>query len=368
MHTVSIVLPTYNGAKYIRQSIESIRNQVYTDWELILVDDCSQDNTLEILWEYEKQDDRIQVIHNETNRKLPTSLNIGFKHANGKYLTWTSDDNIYLPHALAVMVDRLENSDTVMVCADMYIMDENGEIKPEFVSRYKDEELCRRNTVGACFLYRRDVFDRVGVYDTTLFYVEDYDYWLRIKQRYGKIERIDQVLYKFRYHEGSLSFSKKKEVQEALYFLRKKHLEFILKDLQNQKELLVALYYEMMEMQILDVEMQEQIQSLLPGLKHDTLGEHGRYIILGSGKYGRMALDNLKDKAVCFADNDSIKVGGFIGGKKIISYDEMLSMNSQYDIMIAVHSDKMYQLIHQLSESGINRYCSIHAYMFSIYR
>ncbi len=362
MPTVSIVLPTYNGEKYIRQSVDSICGQTYTDWELFIVDDCSEDCTLEIAREYEKNDSRIHVIHNTVNKKLPASLNIGFRHTAGKYLTWTSDDNMYLPEALSVMVQRLKMSDTAMVCADMYFIDETGEIKPGIVSGYRDKELCRYNTVGACFLYRREVLDSVGDYDTGLFYVEDYDYWLRIKQQYGRIERIDRILYKYRYHDDSLTFSKKGNVQSALYKLRKKHLDFILADLKNEKGLLAALYYEMLENRLLDLELKGRIQSVLPELKNDKTGTRGKYMILGAGKYGKMALSLLGDAAVCFADNDPVKTGTCIEGKKIISYEEMLSLTGQYDVMIAVHEDKVYQLIHQLQESGIAGYCTYQTY------
>ena len=105
MPKVSIVLPTYNGEEYIRQSIDSIRNQTFEDWELIIVNDYSTDGTSLIIREYEKKDSRIIVIENSENKKLPASLNIGFRSATGKYFTWTSDDNRYLPNALQCMVE-----------------------------------------------------------------------------------------------------------------------------------------------------------------------------------------------------------------------------------------------------------------------
>ena len=128
MPKISIILPTYNGQQYIGEAIESIIEQTFQDWELIIVDDCSSDNTLDIIRKYEKQDLRIKVIHNDVNKKLPASLNIGFKYAKGMYLTWTSDDNMYLPDALYNMEQYLnDNSDKVMVCARYSIINENGE-------------------------------------------------------------------------------------------------------------------------------------------------------------------------------------------------------------------------------------------------
>ena len=103
---VSIVLPTYNGAsKYLRQAIESCLNQTYRDIELIVVDDCSTDSTPDVVRSF--NDPRIRYVRNETNQRLPRSLNIGFALTTGEYLTWTSDDNEFLPEAVDVMLDFL---------------------------------------------------------------------------------------------------------------------------------------------------------------------------------------------------------------------------------------------------------------------
>lgn len=362
MPTVTIVLPSYNGSKYIRDSINSIREQTFTDWELIIVDDCSEDNTLEIVKKYEEKDNRIRIIHNEINRKLPASLNIGFKHATGRYLTWTSDDNIYLPKALAVMVKRLESLNVPMVCADEYLIDESGNIKTNVVLKYNGQ-LCRCNTIGACFLYRREILDSIGDYDTGLFCIEDYDYWLRIKKKYGHIERIDQVLYKYRTHNSSLSFTKREEVRIAFIKLRKKHLDFILEEYDGRKELLFAFYYELLELRQLDQELKEKIQNYLPELKNDTLGKKGKYIILGAGQYGEEALKKVEEEVIFFADNNLTKVGKLKCGKKILSFKEMVCLSKQYDIMIAIYCDNVYQLVHQLSKNGIERYCTLQTYI-----
>lgn len=363
MPTVSIVLPTYNGSRYIRESIDSILGQTYTDWELIIVDDCSTDDTLEIVRGYESMDSRIRVIHNVINRKLPGALNVGFENAGGKYLTWTSDDNEYLPSALAVMVGRLEASDAVMVCADEYVMDEKGMVKKDVVLTHIDEELCRRNTVRACFLYRREVLDSIGNYDTLLYCVEDYDYWLRIKQKYGRIDRIDQVLYKYRYHDAALTITKKEKIFTALKQLRRKHLNFILEDLKNKKGILCAFYYDLIEAHAMEEDIRKRIQAVYPALVNDRLGTKGKYIIFGSGWFGSKALDALGDAVAYFADNNLDKVGSHKEGKEIVSFEKMLSMKEEYDIMPAVRKENLYQLIDQLTESGVTRYCTLQTYL-----
>lgn len=94
---ISIVLPIYNGEKYMKQSIDSVINQTYANWELLIVDDGSTDNTAAIAREYAEKDNRIKYYKNPQNMRLPKTLNRGFSLATGDYLTWTSDDNYYYP-------------------------------------------------------------------------------------------------------------------------------------------------------------------------------------------------------------------------------------------------------------------------------
>ncbi len=123
---VSIVMPVFNGEKYLREAVDSVLRQNFADWKLILVNDCSTDATPVIMEEYQAKDGRIRIIHNETNQKLPRSLNIGFDHARGRYFTWTSDDNRYKPQALSEMFSHLEgNADIGLVYADMDYIDSN---------------------------------------------------------------------------------------------------------------------------------------------------------------------------------------------------------------------------------------------------
>ena len=100
---ISIVLPIYNGEKYMKQSIDSVINQTYANWELLIVDDGSTDNTAAIAREYAEKDNRIKYYKNPQNMRLPKTLNRGFSLATGDYLTWTSDDNYYYPTALEIM-------------------------------------------------------------------------------------------------------------------------------------------------------------------------------------------------------------------------------------------------------------------------
>ena len=125
---VSIVLPIYNGEKYMRQSIDSVIAQTYTNWELLIVDDGSTDGTAAIAMEYAEKDARIRYHKNPQNMRLPRTLNRGFSLAKGDYLTWTSDDNYYYPTAIEKMVNCLKNDQREFVFASCDIIDEDDKI------------------------------------------------------------------------------------------------------------------------------------------------------------------------------------------------------------------------------------------------
>src|SRR6476660_8627759 len=107
---ISVILPTHNGTRYLREAIESCLCQTHESWELIIVDDASTDDTPRIIADYAAGDGRIRTIRNARNLRLPASLNVGFSHARGKFLTWTSDDNCYRRQALGEMLAFLEEN------------------------------------------------------------------------------------------------------------------------------------------------------------------------------------------------------------------------------------------------------------------
>ena len=124
--SISIILPTYNGATYIRESLDSCLNQSFQDLELIVVVDGSTDDTEAILSSY--SDPRLHVFKQD-NQGLAVALNAGSAQARGRFLSWTSDDNIYLPEAMAVMWQHLqEHPQAAMVCTDCLVIDDSGKI------------------------------------------------------------------------------------------------------------------------------------------------------------------------------------------------------------------------------------------------
>ena len=207
---VSIILPVYNGAQYIRQSIDSCLDQTFTDFELIIVDDCSTDETPDIIREY--QDQRIKYIRNENNQRLPRSLNIGFSHATGDYLTWTSDDNIYLPEAIERMVNVLDDHKYEFVYADILALHDDRKEAAQHEHLQGPGKLNLSNSVRACFLYTRNVMNQVGKYDPDMELIEDYDFWVRVEKKFD-MYHIDQPLYYYRYHKQQLYTARNREIK-----------------------------------------------------------------------------------------------------------------------------------------------------------
>ena len=209
---VSIILPVYNGERYLEESIESIINQTYSAWELIILDDCSDDRTSEIAKGYVEKDSRIKYIRNESNLKLPRNLNKGFSLSKGDYLTWTSDDNIFLPNALDKMVQALKEENTDFVFASCRIIDDYGkEVEYIMVDDSSRKRIVGENSVGACFMYTRKIYNEVGDYNPDLVLVEDFDYWQRICGKY-RFSIISSIQYKYRWHQNALTTTMKQDV------------------------------------------------------------------------------------------------------------------------------------------------------------
>jgi glycosyltransferase involved in cell wall biosynthesis len=189
--SISIILPTYNGSTHIRESLDSCLNQSFQDLELIVVIDGSTDDTEAIV--NSCTDPRLRVFKQD-NQGLPASLNAGFAQARGRFLTWTSDDNIYLPEAMGVMWHYLqEHPQAAMVCTDCLLIDDKG------------KTFSYTRTTWACFLYRAEAAALAGPYRPEFRLVEDIDFFLRLRHYAGPIDRIPRPYYKYRDHKMSLS-------------------------------------------------------------------------------------------------------------------------------------------------------------------
>lgn len=223
---VSIVLPVYNGETVLGEAIESVLAQTYTNIELLIVNDCSTDDSEKIIDFYVNKDSRVKKINNIQNLKLPASLNVGFQKATGDYWTWTSDDNMYKENAIECMVNCLENDKNIcLVYTDYTVIDISGKKLYKQITG-KPKELAQGNCIGACFLYRRESAINVGNYDINLFLAEDYDYWIRLYKQ-GDLYHLNMDLYYYRQHENSLSATQKERIEIQTFRVWEKNFIFL---------------------------------------------------------------------------------------------------------------------------------------------
>lgn len=206
MSTVSVVLPTYNGARYIAQALDAVLRQTYRDLEILVVDGGSTDGTIDVVTSY--RDGRIRILRQDGNvGRLPGALNLGFADAKGTYLTWTQDDDCLSPGAIQTLVDFLDrNPDVDFAYCDYWLADESG--RPiRRIAVQPPEFLRESNSVGHCFLYRRGVYEGVGEQNTTDAYlVHDYEYWVRVSLDFTmRVCSVSEPLYFHRMHSANLS-------------------------------------------------------------------------------------------------------------------------------------------------------------------
>lgn len=246
--TISIVLPTYNGSKYIRKSIESCLHQSFTDFELIVVNDCSTDDTLSIVQEYAKEDARIRIINNEFNKKLPLSLNAGFEKAQGQYFTWTSDDNFYAPEALKILYHTMHADSSIdLVYTDYYIIDDNDKVIGTRNFGDVNQSFNRWLGAGACFLYKKEIHWANNGYNPAAFLIEDYDFFCRAFMKFNFKYLATPEHYYYREHGGSLTATHKITVNDISKIFLERNLPGLEKKLSLHEIGLVyrklAVYY-----------------------------------------------------------------------------------------------------------------------------
>ena len=201
---ISIIMAVYNCAPTLREAIDSILNQTYTNWEFIICDDCSTDNTLEIVKEYEaKYPDKFKVIQNETNSKLSFSLNHCLEYAQGEFIARMDGDDISVPDRFEKQVKYLrEHPDVDLVSSLVQRFSDEGLAdvisKPEFPDRFT-----QRNQVAfnhATVMTYKYVYDKCGGYTVSKRTVrsQDYDLWFRFFYHDFKGVNMQEPLYLMR--------------------------------------------------------------------------------------------------------------------------------------------------------------------------
>lgn len=225
---ISVVMPVYNAQAYLQEAIESILNQTFTYFEIIIVDGSSTDKSYEIIQKYAKADIRIVAIKTEKNLGLIKTLNMAIGIAKGKYIARMDADDISLPDRLIKQFDYMENNPEIGISGGtMQIIDNKG--KSIGVRKYHlNDEQIRKNIFRyspfshPLIIIRRAILDKSGFYDQNYNHAEDYELYFRIGE-YSKFGNLDATLLKYRVHNNSITISKIQKMEAMTLEIREKY-------------------------------------------------------------------------------------------------------------------------------------------------
>jgi glycosyltransferase involved in cell wall biosynthesis len=195
----------YNGERYLREAVESIISQTYSDFEFIIVDDGSTDSTPEILEEYSRKDKRIKVVRNERNMGIPVSRNKAIKLAEGEYIVSQDSDDVSMPDRLGKMVSYLDEHPEIGVLGTWIAnIDEKCRRTGEWRTHASHvlnhwELLFRTFTIGGAVMIRRNLLDADKTYNPDFPVAEDYELWIRLTEK-TRLGNVPETLYMRRYH------------------------------------------------------------------------------------------------------------------------------------------------------------------------
>ncbi len=227
--TVSICIPTYNGSAYLPECLDSALSQTYSDFELLIIDDCSSDDSVEIANTYAGRDSRIQVLVNDHNLGLVGNWNRSVQLSRGEWVKFVFQDDLVLPECLRRMLSVATSFGTPIVsCARDFIFEPNtpeenrqnylnqqAQIQASFRdSNQWSAQQCSeaalqwigRNLLGepTAVLLHRSVFERFGWFNPHLCNQCDLEYWIRVASNTGAVH-IPEILATFRVHAGAMS-------------------------------------------------------------------------------------------------------------------------------------------------------------------
>lgn len=215
MPEVSVILPVYNGASFLKEAIDSVLAQTYTDFELLLINDGSTDDSEQIILSY--ADHRIRYIKNENNKGLIYSLNKGIDEAKGVYIARMDADDIALPERLEKQVQFLKQNKAVgILSCTITFINQNGIDSGFWILDRKSishnriaSVMPRENCIAhPTVMGEKNLFTRFR-YNTNQKHIEDYDLWLRMLNNGVRFEKINEPLLLYRIHTHSVTQTKK---------------------------------------------------------------------------------------------------------------------------------------------------------------
>ncbi|WP_176719658.1 glycosyltransferase family 2 protein [Salinivibrio sp. BNH] len=215
MPTVSIITPSYDCSNYISNTIDSVLFQTFTDWEMIVVDDCSSDNSVSVINSYMEKDSRIRLIQLKENSGAAIARNTAIEVAQGRYIAFLDSDDLWEPEKLAIQLSFMQRNDIAFSFSAYHKINEEavdiGTVSvPENVSYHQLLKCC----VIGCLTAMYDT-NKIGkVYMPLIRKRQDFGLWLRILKKCGIAYGIAQPLAKYRVRKDSISSNK---LKAALY-------------------------------------------------------------------------------------------------------------------------------------------------------
>lgn len=220
--TVSVIMPAYNAASYIETAIRSVMGQSFTDWELIVIDDCSRDATVEIVTRLASEDRRITLLCNEVNMGVSKTRNRGLDLARGRFAAFLDSDDVWHPEKLKVQLECLKRTGADFAYCSYAIVNAEGEkVKADYIvpENITFESMLRRNDIGcSTVLLTAPIVQKYRF--GSGFYHEDYVLWMQLLrdgyQACGTVE----ILVDWRFIENSRSFDKRKSAKNRWLIYR----------------------------------------------------------------------------------------------------------------------------------------------------
>lgn len=214
---VSIITPVYNAERFLRQTIESVLSQDYKEWEMILVDDCSKDQSESIIKSYIEKDNRIKYIKLKVNSGAAVSRNTAIENANGRYIAFLDSDDVWMPNKLKIQVDFMKKNNVGFSFSDYKVMSEDGKEIDRVIKVPKsiDYRGYLKNTIIGCLTV---VVDRKICGDFSMVNIrknQDMATWLQILKKGHKAYGINECLGIYRLVNGSISNDKVKAAKSV---------------------------------------------------------------------------------------------------------------------------------------------------------
>ncbi|WP_439874595.1 glycosyltransferase family 2 protein [Bacillus mycoides] len=207
---VSIVTPSYNANSFIKKTIQSVQSQTYKNWEMIIIDDVSKDNTCELIKEESKKDNRIRLIELKENSGAAIARNTGINNARGKYVAFLDSDDLWLPEKLEKQLAFMQNNDIAFSFTGYQIMNQDGTLTDKVVhvpGKINYNGLLK-NTIIGCLTVMLDIEKLGKIQMPNIRTRQDTATWLKILRQGHYAYGLDEVLSKYRKVENSISSNK----------------------------------------------------------------------------------------------------------------------------------------------------------------